>query len=78
MSSALWPEKHVDCLQFRVQRGRWELVCVAKPRGAVTLVGPFKRFGSERPCEDQPLPSEAAEQALQARLLELIRQACSR
>jgi hypothetical protein len=121
---ALGPdEKHVDCLQFAVRRGRWELVCVGKPlqgraasgeasaafeasaaggeasaagkplegraasreasaagepRGAVTLVGPYRRGKPERPCEEHPLPSPAADRALAERLLELLRQACAR
>jgi hypothetical protein len=71
-------EKHVDCVQFKVQRGRWEIVCVAKPRGVVTLVGPYRRGKAEQPCRDYPLPSEAAEDGLEELLLQLIRQACER
>jgi hypothetical protein len=71
-------EKHVDCWQFKVNRGRWEIVCVAKPRGAVTLVGPYRRGKPEHPCRDYPLPSEAAHAGLADLLLDLIRQASAR
>jgi hypothetical protein len=71
-------EKHVDCWQFKVQRGRWEIVCVAKPRGVVTLVGPYRSGKPEHPCRDYPLPSEAAQGGLVDLLLDLIRQASAR
>lgn len=71
-------EKHVDCWQFKVRRGRWEIVCVAKPRGAVTLVGPYRQGKPEHPCRDYPLPSEAAQDGLCDLLLDLIRQASAR
>lgn len=70
--------KHVDCVQLRIWRGRWELVCVAKAAGKVTVVGPFQRGKDERPCLDFPLEGDAAERGLEERLLELIRRACGR
>ena len=44
--------KHVDCVSFRVQRGRSQLLCVAiaGDPGSVRLVGPFKQGKVEGPC----------------------------
>jgi hypothetical protein len=75
-------EKHVDCIQFRVTRGRWEVVCVAKAQadqGAkVTLVGPFRRGKPERPCSDQPLHGEEVQTAIEELLVQLIQKASQR
>jgi hypothetical protein len=71
-------EKHVDCLQFRVARGRWELTCVGKARGVVTLVGPYRRGAPEKPCAEFALPGSEADAALEDRLLELLREASAR
>jgi hypothetical protein len=71
-------EKRVDSLQFKVQRGRWEIVCVAKPRGVVTLVGPYRRGKPEHPCQEHPLPGDKAQAALVDLLLQLIREASER
>ena len=71
-------EKHVDCLQFTLSRGRWELVCVAiaKGEGKIRLVGPFKQGKSETPCLDLPLRGAEVESALADGIESLIRQAC--
>lgn len=71
-------EKHVDCVQFAVRRGRWEALCVAKASGKVTLVGPFKRGKTEKPCRDMPLRGDGTEHALAALLERLIEQASER
>ncbi len=71
-------EKHVDCLQFKVARGRWELTCVGKARGVVTLVGPYRRGKPEKPCAEFPLPGAEADAALEDRLLDLLREASAR
>lgn len=77
--SAVGPDqKHVDCVQFRVARGRFEILCVAKAKGSLTLVGPFKRGGTEGPCSDCPLSGREVEEALDARVEALIRQASDR
>ncbi len=72
-------EKHVDCWQFKLVRGRWELVCVviAEGEGKVRLVGPFKRGQSEGPCSDHDVHGPEVEVALQDRIESLIRKACS-
>jgi len=69
-------EKHVDCLQFKVQRGRWEIVCVAKPRGTVVFVGPYRAGKPERPCQEHLLPSPEADAGLDDLLLDLLCEAC--
>ncbi len=71
-------EKHVDCIQFRVTRGRWQAVCVGKTKGEVTLVGPFQRGKPEKPCADYPLRGAEVERALEELLLRLIRAASER
>ena len=71
-------DKHVDCLQFRIERGRWVAVCVAKANGTVTLVGPFKQGKPEEPCRDHALASEAAREGLEDLLLALLRSASER
>ena len=70
-------EKHVDCVQFRVARGRTELLCIAIASGAgkVRLVGPFKRGKEEGPCADAPLRGPAVEHALEDRIERLLREA---
>jgi hypothetical protein len=72
-------DRHVDCLQFRVTRGAWQIVCVGRIRkGIVTLVGPFRSGKPERPCADHPLLGDAAGPALDDLLLELLREASGR
>jgi len=70
-------EKRVGSLQFKVRRGRWEIVCVVKPRQAVVLVGPYRQGKPERPCQEHPLPSRAAEDALDELLLRFLCEASS-
>ncbi|MCE2390121.1 MAG: hypothetical protein J4G09_01400 [Proteobacteria bacterium] len=69
-------EKHVDCLQFSVERGRHVLLCVAiagESGGKIRLVGPFRRGKTEGPCADQPLRGPEVEAALDQGLLDLLR-----
>jgi hypothetical protein len=76
--SAVEPdEKHVDCVQFRVSRGRTELLLIAIAEGAgkVRLVGPFRRGKSEGPCADAPLRGPEVERALEERIERLLREA---
>lgn len=73
-----WDEKHVDCFEFRVSRGRLECVFVFKASGAATFVGPFKRGGPERPCASYPFGTAEAQAGVEDRLLALIRQASER
>lgn len=76
--SAVEPdEKHIDCVQFRVARGRTELLCIAIASGAgkVRLVGPFERGKAEGPCADAPLSGPEVERALEDRIERLLREA---
>lgn len=70
-------EKHVSCVQFRVSRGRLELLCIAIAEGAgkVRLVGPFKRGKQEGPCAEAPLRGSEVEKALEDRIEQLVREA---
>jgi hypothetical protein len=72
--------KHVDCVQFSVERGRSVLLCVAigsAQGGKMRLVGPFKQGKAEGPCGDFPLRGTELERGLELRLLDLLRQASS-
>jgi len=76
--SAVEPdEKHVDCVSFRVTRGRTVVVCVAigAAPGKVRLVGPFQRGKGEGPCADAPLRGPEVERALEDRVERLLREA---
>ena len=70
-------EKHVDAVQFRITRGRFEVICVAIARGAgkMRVVGPFKRGKEEGPCADAPLRGDEVEKALADRIEQLLREA---
>lgn len=69
-------DRYVDCLQFRVHRGCWQIVCVARPpKDIVTLVGPFRAGKPERPCADVSLKGDEADARLDDLLLQLIREA---
>jgi hypothetical protein len=70
-------EKHVDALQFRISRGRLELLCVAVARGEgkMRVVGPFKRGKQEGPCAEAPLAGPEIESLLSERLAALVREA---
>jgi len=73
-------QKHVDCVQFSVERGRSILLCVAignAEGGKMRLVGPFKHGKVEGPCSDFPLRGAELEQGLEQRMLDLLRQASS-
>jgi hypothetical protein len=76
--SAVEPDqKHIDCVQFSVARGRTELLCIAiaAAPGKVRLVGPFQRGKTEGPCADAPLRGAEVENALQDRIERLLREA---
>ncbi len=77
VSSVEPDEKHVDCVQFRIARGRIELLCIAIAEGAgkVRLVGPFKRGKQEGPCADLPLRGPEVVKALEDCIEQLVREA---
>jgi len=70
-------EKHIDAVQFRVTRGRFEVICVAIARaeGKMRVVGPFKRGKEEGPCAEAPLRGSVVENLLEERLAALVREA---
>jgi hypothetical protein len=70
-------EKHVDALQFKIARGRLELLCVAVARGAgkMRVVGPFQRGKQEGPCAEAGLTGPEIESLLEERLAALVRKA---
>jgi hypothetical protein len=70
-------EKHVDCVQFKISRGRLELLCIAIARdgGKLRLVGPFKRGKVEGPCAEAPLRAPEVEEMLADRIAALMREA---
>ncbi len=73
-------DKHVDCVQFSVARGRTALLCVAIADGVggkVRLVGPFRQGKVEGPCGDYPLSGAEVEAGLEQRMLDLLRAASS-
>jgi hypothetical protein len=75
-----YDQKHVDCVQFSIERGRNLLLCVAIANaqgGKMRLVGPFKQGKAEGPCGDFPLRGPELEQGLELRMLDLLRQSAS-
>jgi len=70
-------EKHLDALQFKIARGRLELLCIAIARGEgkVRVVGPFKRGQKEGPCAEAPLAGPEVESLLGERIEALVREA---
>jgi hypothetical protein len=77
VSSVEPDEKHVDAVQFKISRGRWELLCVgiARAGGKLRVVGPFKRGKEEGPCAEAGLSGPDAEALLEERIAELVREA---
>jgi hypothetical protein len=47
-------DKHLRAVEFDLTRGRHKAIVVAKSRGEVTLVGPFKVGKAEGPCLSFP------------------------
>ena len=63
-------EKHVRSIEFDVTRGRYRTVITVKSRGEVTLVGPFRRGGTEGPCRTFPIDADAEIEAALGDVLE--------
>jgi hypothetical protein len=71
-------QKHVNCLQFSIERGRHTLLCVAIANadgGKIRLVGPFRSGKTEGPCAEHPPCGPEVEAALEQRILDLLREA---
>jgi hypothetical protein len=47
-------DKHLRAMEFDLTRGRHKAIVVAKSRGELTLVGPFKVGRAEGPCLSFP------------------------
>jgi len=47
-------DKHLRAVEFDLLRGRHQAIVVAKAKGEVTLVGPFKQGKVEGPCLSFP------------------------
>jgi hypothetical protein len=80
VSPVIPDQKHVNGLQFSVERGRHVLLCVALANpdgGKARLVGPFRNGKAEGPCAEHPLGSPELEDALEQRILDLLREACA-
>ncbi len=52
-------DKHLRAVQFELSRGRHRAIVVAKSRGDVTLVGPFRSGKQEGPCLTFPMDAGA-------------------
>lgn len=50
-------DKHVRAVEFDLLRGRHQAIVVAKAKGEITLVGPFKQGKAEGPCLSFPFDS---------------------
>jgi hypothetical protein len=50
-------DKHLRAIEFDLTRGRHKAIVIAKSRGEVTLVGPFKTGKAEGPCLSFPIES---------------------
>jgi len=48
-------DKHLRAVEFELWRGRHRAIVVAKGRGEVTLVGPFRSGKTEGPCKTFPM-----------------------
>jgi hypothetical protein len=62
-------DKHLRAVEFDLSRGRHRAIVVAKGRGEMTLVGPFRAGKAEGPCNSFPFEAEADIQAALASFL---------
>jgi len=51
-------DKHLRAVEFELQRGRHRALIIAKSRGEITLVGPFRLGKVEGPCLSFPFDAE--------------------
>lgn len=71
-------EKHLRAVEFEVSRGRHRGIFVAKDRGEITLVGPFRSGKTEGPCRSLPFESrDAFDPLLENFLAEFLDEAAS-
>ena len=71
-------DKHLRAFEFELARGRYRAIVVAKSRGEVTLVGPFRQGRAEGPCRTFPFDAEQElESALGAFLESFVEEAAT-
>ena len=71
-------DKHLRAVEFDLSRGRHKAIVVAKSRGEVTLVGPFRAGKVEGPCLSFPFDAEAdIQSALAAFLTKFLEEAAT-
>ena len=58
LSESRLDDKHVRAVEFELSRGRHRALVIAKAKGEVTLVGPFKSGKTEGPCLSFPFDAE--------------------
>ena len=63
-------DKHLRAFEFDLARGRHKAIVVAKSRGEVTLVGPFRVGKVEGPCLSFPFEAREEIQGALASFLE--------
>ena len=51
-------DKHLRAVEFELSRGRHRAIVVAKSRGEITLVGPFRAGKVEGPCLSFPFEAK--------------------
>ena len=70
--------KHLRSVEFELSRGRHRAIVVAKSRGEVTLVGPFRTGKTEGPCQSFAFDAkDAIADALESFLADFIEEAAS-
>ena len=57
LSAIRTDDKHLRAVEFDLTRGRHQAIVVAKAKGEITLVGPFKQGKVEGPCLSFPFDS---------------------
>jgi hypothetical protein len=71
-------DKHLRAVEFDLTRGRYKAIVVAKSRGEITLVGPFKVGKAEGPCLSFPFDArEEIQRALGAFLERFLQEAAT-
>lgn len=63
LSEIRMDDKHLRAVEFDLSRGRHRAIVVAKSRGDVTLVGPFRAGKVEGPCLSFPFEAKTEIQA---------------
>ena len=63
-------DKHLRSVEFELERGRHRAIVVAKSKGEVTLVGPYRTGKVEGPCLSFPFESEEELESVLAGFLE--------